>query len=162
MDRMSTKQYKREILKHKLESSVDKEIMRELFAMEGRGECTFTETRAEKAKSLKKGVNATVTRVRKGWPDRTVVLAPNGRMLGLELKRAVGGTVSYDQAVRLTAIHKVGGLICIPRSVECFREVLRTGQARQCDLDEIADAFKRGPRVNRDLRKKPIDERTGF
>ena len=90
-----------------------------------------------------------VKRVETGWQDLTAcesgalnaVFA--GKMLAIEVKRAVGGTLSYDQALNLQRIHQANGLICIARSVDDVITVRTTG-TRLCDLEEIAAAMRKG------------------
>jgi hypothetical protein len=85
-----------------------------------------------------------IKRVGKGWPDVTACL-PGGRIYAIEVKKAVGGVLSYDQALTLDSIRRMGGLIVIARSIDCVIAAM-VGGVRPCDLAEIEKAIARGER----------------
>lgn len=58
-----------------------------------------------------------------GWPDVTACLPPNGRLLAIETKTAKG-RVRDSQKYFLPILEGAGALVCIPRSLEEFAQVL--------------------------------------
>ncbi len=84
-----------------------------------------------------------VRRLAAGWPDITACF--EGRFVGIEVKRPVGGKLRYLQAVELEALYKNGALVVIARSVENVIALLETRQVSQATKDEIAATLSKGP-----------------
>jgi hypothetical protein len=61
----------------------------------------------------------------KGWPDIQILQPPNGRFLGPELKRPVGGRPSEDQLTVHALIRAAGGAVAFCRSLEEVEIFLR-------------------------------------
>jgi hypothetical protein len=87
-----------------------------------------------------------VCRVASGWPDVTACQPSTGRLCGIECKRAIGGTLSFEQAVCLESLWKAGALVIVARSLDAVIELLRTGKTSPDTLAEIVAALKRGPK----------------
>lgn len=92
-----------------------------------------------------------VCRVRAAWPDLTIC-GPGGVLVGCEVKRAVGGVLSFEQADMLHRIHLAAGLVVVARSVDAVMDVLRTKRTSQATIDEIVAALKKGPKTKRSRR----------
>lgn len=60
-----------------------------------------------------------------GWPDIQILQPPNGRFLGPELKRPVGGKPSNDQLIVHALIRAAGGAVEFCRSLEEVEIFLR-------------------------------------
>jgi len=88
-----------------------------------------------------------VRRLAPGWPDITACF--EGRFVGIEVKRPVGGRLRYLQAIELEALYKNGALVVIARSVEDVIALLETRQVSQATKDEIAATLSKGPEKNR-------------
>ena len=86
-----------------------------------------------------------VVRVRKGWPDITICC--NGRFIGAEAKRPVGGKLDYEQAVTLSRLHNNGAVVVIFRDVEDLQHAMRLMVTPAATLDEIAATLAKGPNV---------------
>lgn len=97
-----------------------------------------------------------IHRVTEGTSDLMICLPPAGRTLACECKRAVGGVLSYEQAVFLSSVYKVGGLICIARSIECVIEVMMKGN-REKDIAEVEKALAKGPDLKGKTRRRGRD-----
>lgn len=141
--RLTVTEYKREVAKRTLENEVQRDVCAYLRACR----IPFSITNAEATFNAN---GHPVKRVETGWSDLTACengalnSAFAGKLLAIENKRAVGGELSYDQAVTLFSIHQSKGLICIARSIDDVIEV-RTHGTRQVDLQEIAQAIRTGP-----------------
>jgi hypothetical protein len=141
--RRTTAEYQQEQLERTLEHTVQKNIVAYLL---GQG-LLHSITNAERTYNTNQQL---VRRINPGWPDLTAcetgALNPAfaGKMFGIECKRAMGGTLSYEQAVTLESIYRSHGLVCVARSVEDVMHVRQYGN-RQVDLEEIAEAIRKGP-----------------
>lgn len=61
----------------------------------------------------------------KGQPDIFAVLAPHGRLVGIEVKRP-GGTLSPHQAAFLDALARAGGIgLCVSSAAELEEKLQR-------------------------------------
>ena len=94
-----------------------------------------------------------VCRVDRSWPDLTAC-APScgGLMVGIEVKRAEGGRLSFEQAVKLEELHKAGALVVVARSVDEVIELLKTKRTSAATIAEIVAALKKGPKMKRGRR----------
>ncbi len=148
--RLNVSDYKREVAKLTLEKAVQQDVCAYLRTV--RLPFSITDAGATYNANQQQ-----VKRVETGWPDLTAcengALNPAfaGKLLAIENKRAVGGELSYDQAVTLNNIHQSKGLICIARSIDDVIEV-RTRGTRQADLEEIAAAIRKGPPLTRRIK----------
>jgi hypothetical protein len=100
-------------------------------------------------------------RIQRVYPAGTSDLqacTPQGRYFAIECKRAIGGVLSYEQAVFLDRAWKMGGLVCIARSVDDVIAVLIHG-VRQTDLGEIAVALAKGPDIKSMIRRRERNTR---
>jgi hypothetical protein len=146
-ERLTPADLRSAMLEHKLEEEVQAEIVSYLE----RAGLPHTITNAEATYNLH---GQRVQRVAEGWPDVTAcengALCPMhaGKLMGIEVKRAVGGTLSYKQAATLKQLYQAGALICVARSEEDVIEVRRTG-VRAGDLAEIEQALARGPKLTK-------------
>lgn len=61
----------------------------------------------------------------RGVPDILGVQAPTGRMIGIEVKREVGGKVSPAQKSFGETMKKFGGVYIVARSIEDVKEGLK-------------------------------------
>jgi hypothetical protein len=84
-----------------------------------------------------------VCRLAVGWPDITACF--EGRFLGIEVKRPVGGRLRYLQAIELEALYKNGALVVIARRVEDVIVLLETRQVSQATKNEITATLSKGP-----------------
>lgn len=145
MSGLSTEQGRRLIAKHTLEKHVQRAIVGYLTALR----IPFSVTNAEEAYDRN---GRRVKRVETHWPDITACYA--GYFLAFEVKRAVGGVLSYGQAVTLENLHKQGALVCVPRSVDEVIELLAAKRISQQTKDEIAQALAKGPKLKSKARKR--------
>lgn len=60
----------------------------------------------------------------KGQPDILLALAPTGRMVGIEVKREIGGRVSQAQKLWGAALEAKGGLWIVARGVDDVAKAL--------------------------------------
>ncbi len=86
-----------------------------------------------------------VKRVNSSWPDLTGCYA--GYCLAIECKRAVGGSLSYEQADCLNRLYQAGALVVIARSVDSVIELLTTKRTSAAAVAEIIAALKKGPKL---------------
>lgn len=84
-----------------------------------------------------------VRRLSPGWPDITACV--EGRFVGIEVKRPVGGKLRYLQAVELEALINNGALVVIARRVDDVIALFETRQVSQETKDEIAATLRKGP-----------------
>ena len=66
----------------------------------------------------------------RGQADIQCVQAPNGRFIGVELKREIGGKLSGDQERWGAAVESAGGLYVVARDVDAVARVLGPELAR--------------------------------
>ncbi len=92
-----------------------------------------------------------VCRVNSSWPDLTGCYA--GYCLAIECKRAVGGSLSYEQADCLNRLYQAGALVVIARSVDSVIELLTTKRTSAATVAEIIAALKKGPKLKRGNRR---------
>lgn len=64
-----------------------------------------------------------------GAADIQCLQGPNGRFIGIECKRELGGRVSADQEAWGRAVESAGGLYIVARSVEVVHRLLPTSDA---------------------------------
>lgn len=86
-----------------------------------------------------------VCRVNSGWPDVTGCYA--GYFLAIECKRAVGGSLSYEQAITLESLYQQGALVVVARSVDAVIDLLRTKKTSPETIAEIVAAKAKGPKL---------------
>jgi hypothetical protein len=66
----------------------------------------------------------------KGMPDLLAVLPPNGRLVGIEVKREEGGRLSPAQKAWGEELTRHGGLFIVARSVQDVIDALPPGNVR--------------------------------
>jgi hypothetical protein len=91
-----------------------------------------------------------VCRVGSSWPDLTACSpACGGLLIAIEVKRAVGGRLSYEQAECLNRLHQAGALVVVARSVDEVISLLATKRTSAETIDEIVRTLKKGPKLRR-------------
>jgi hypothetical protein len=88
-----------------------------------------------------------VCRVNEGWPDLTACYA--SYLVAIECKRAIGGTLTFEQADCLHRLHQAGALVVVARSVDDLIALLVTKRTSAATVAEIVAALKKGPKLKR-------------
>ena len=88
-----------------------------------------------------------VCRVNSSWPDLTGCYA--GFCLAIEVKRAVGGRLSFEQADCLNRLYQAGALVVVARSVDDVVTLLTTKRTSAATIDEIVRTLGKGPKLRR-------------
>jgi hypothetical protein len=138
--RLPLSEGRKELAKQALETNVQSAITQYLDAQR----IPYARTDATESYNRK---GQRVCRVNSSWPDLTGVYA--GYCLCIEVKRAIGGRLSYEQADCLNRLYQAGALVVIARSVSEVEDLLRTKRTSAATIDEIVRTLNKGPKLRR-------------
>lgn len=85
-----------------------------------------------------------VRRINPGWPDITACHPVTGQLIAIECKRAIGGSLSFDQAVTLEGLFQCGALVVVARSIDEVATLIETRRVSEATKSEIAERLAKG------------------